>query len=137
MKLSGLQVNVEALEQGAWVDDVPDMDGLRLKVRGIGNKDWRKLSQKLVDQVPRRRRVAGRLDPEDQDRINSILLVDTGLVDWDGLDDDDGEPIPYSKELAKKLITDPRTAKFRDAVLWACSVVSEQEVQEIEDAAGN
>lgn len=137
MKLSGLKVNVVALEQGAWVDDIPDMDGLRLKVRGINNKDWRKLSDRLYDQVPRQRKIRGRVNSDDRDRIATACLLETGLMDWGGLDDDEGKSIPYSKEKAENLLTDPETGKFRDAVMWACSVVSEQDAQDIEDAAGN
>lgn len=137
MKLSGLKVNLQALEQGAWVDNIPEMEGLRLKVRGVGNKDWRKLQSRLLDSVPRKKRVGGRLDPDEQDRISTTLLRDTGLVDWDGLEDDDGKPLPYSKETAGKLLADPEMTRFRDGVLWACTMVAEQDAEHIEDAAKN
>lgn len=137
MKVSGLKVNVEALEQGAWVDNIPEMEGLRLKVRGIGNKDWRKLQARLFDSVPRKKRIGGRLDPDEQDRITTTCLRECGLVDWDGLENEDGSALPYSKEMAGKLLADPEMAKFRDGVLWACSIVADQDAEYVKDAAKN
>lgn len=137
MKLSEMKVDPQKIEQGDWVDDIQEMAGLRLKVRGAGNADWRKLQSRLLSAVPRNRRVGGNLDPAEQDRIMSILLRDACLLDWDGLEDDEGKPLPYSKEQAAKLLTDPQYAKFRDAVIWAANVVADQREADTEASAKN
>jgi hypothetical protein len=137
MKLSEHKIDVQKQEEGGWVDNIPELDGLRLKVRGANNKDWRKLFGRLVDAVPRKRRVGGRLDPADQDRITSVCLRDTCLLDWDGIEGDDNKPIPYSKDQADKYLTNPEYSKFRDGVLWAANVVAEQEVADLEEDVGN
>lgn len=136
MKLSERKIDPAKREDGAWVKDIPEWDELRLKVRGIGNKDWAKRSQALVQAVPRARRVNGLLR-DDADRINGILLLDHALIDWRGLEDDEGKPEPYSKDLAKKYLTQPEYEPFRDAVMWAASVVAERGTAEIEADAKN
>lgn len=125
MKLSDLKIDAEKFEQGAWVDDIPEMGGLRLKVRGLGNTDFRKTQTRLTEAEPRQYKPRGRLLPERQDAITAICLLDTVLVDWDGLTDENDQPMPYSKEQAKVLLTEPAYRRFRDAVVWAASVVAE------------
>lgn len=120
MKLTDIERNPDAIEQGAWVDKLPEMGDLRVKVRGINNSDWRRLWSKLVDTVPRGRRESGKPNADELDRINSVCLRDACLQDWDGLED-----APYSKELANTLLTDARYRAFRDAVFWAATQVGE------------
>ena len=137
MKMSELAVDADRQENGAWVDDIPEMEGLRLKVRGSNNADWRRLQARLMDAVPRKKKIGGRLDPDEQDRIMSSCILSCCLLDWDGLEDDNGKPIPYSKEMAKKLLTEPQYRRFRDGVVWAASIVAENTVVEQEETAGN
>jgi hypothetical protein len=137
MKLKDVAVDSGRAEEGAWVDNIPDMEGLRLKVRGSNNKDWRKLQQKLIQAIPRKRRMSGQLEPEDSDDITTKCLLNTSLLDWDGLDDDDGNPLPYSRETANKLMTDPDYRRFRESVSWAANWVAEQSKEDVEEDAGN
>lgn len=111
MKLKDAAVDVGRIENGAWVDNIPDLAGLRVKVRGSGNKQWRKTQQQLLQAVPRSKRANGSLDPDEQDRITNTLLLNCGLVDWEGLERDDGVPIPYNIDDARKILTDPQTRR--------------------------
>jgi hypothetical protein len=137
MKMKDVAVDSARAETGDWVDDIQDMEGLRLKVRGANNKDWRRLQMKLIAKVPRKRRMSGNLDPEDADNITNQCLLDTCLLDWEGLDGDDGQPLPFSRETAKKLLTDPDYRRFRDAVSWAANKIAEEGAADHEDDAGN
>jgi hypothetical protein len=137
MKLSDGRIDPSKLEDGSWVDNVPELLGVRFKVRGTNNKDWRKLNARLIDATPRKRRMGGRLDPDEQDRIMNELLLKTCLLDWDGIEDDDGKPLPYSLELARKLLNDPSLQKFREGVIWAATVVAEGGAVEIEEVVKN
>ena len=86
----------------------------------------------------RARNVINRLDYDEGERITNWLLLNTCLIDWDGLQDDDGNAIPYSKEMAEKLLTDPDFRKFRDAVMTASSPWLAKTIEEdIKDASGN
>ena len=137
MKLSDIALDSERQEKGAWVEDVPELEGLKLLVRGINNSDWRRLQAKLIDATPRKKRLAGRIDPDEQDRIQTKCLLNACLLDWDGLEEDDGKPIPYDKKLAEKLLTEPEYRKFRDGVVWAATIVAEQTNEEQKEILGN
>lgn len=137
MRLNEVAVDVDRGENGAWVGDIPELQGLRLKVRSSQNNDWRKLQAKLQDAVPRKKRIGGRMDPEEMDKILSSCLLSCCLLDWEGLEDDDGAAIPYDKKMAQKLLTEPEYRRFRDGVIWAASIVSENIETDREDVAGN
>lgn len=137
MKLTEIKIDSTKRDNADWVDNIPELQGVRLKVRAAENKDWRKLRQVLVDSIPRKYKVGGRLRPEDQDNLISTLLRDAALVDWEGLENEDGSPLPYSKEAAGKFLFDPDLEKFRDGVMYAANVVAEQYANEVEDIAKN
>jgi hypothetical protein len=48
-----------------------------------------------------------------------------------------GAPEPYSKEAANKYLTQPEYEPFRNAVLWAATVVAEQGQADLEADAKN
>ena len=113
------------------------MEGLSLRVRGIGNATFRRMQSKLIDALPRARRVGGRIDPTDQDKITGQCLVVAVLLDWKGLEADDGSALPYSREDATRFLTEPAYRRFRDAVVWASTVVGEQRGEDEKADAGN
>lgn len=137
MKLTELAVDADRAENGAWIGDIPEMEGLRLKVRGNMNADWRRLQARLLDTVPRKKRLGGRVDPDEMDRIIGSCLLNACLLDWEGLEDEDGKPIPYSKQFAQKLLTEPEYRRFRDGVSWASQMIAETTEADREDAVGN
>lgn len=136
MKLNDLKIDAIKFEQGDWVGDIPDMGALRLKVRGIGNTDYRRMQSRLFEAEPRQYKIGGKLPPERQDAITAQCLLHTVLMDWDGLRDEKDKPIPYSKDLARDLLTKPEYKRFRDAVAWAASVVAEG-IEFDQDGEGN
>ena len=137
MKLSEITVDAARIEDGEWVENIPEMEGLSLRVRGIGNAPFRRMQSRLIDALPRNRRVGGRIDPADQDRITGQCLAATVLLDWKGLEADDGSALPYCTEEAKKFLTEPAYRRFRDAVVWASTVVGEQRGEDEKADAGN
>lgn len=137
MKIGEIAVDIDRVENGAWVDDISDMGGLRLKVRGSNNRDWRRLQSKLLDKVPRKKRHGGRIDTDEAENITNQCLLHACLLDWDGLTENDGKPIPYSREKAEELLTDPQYRRFRDAVFNAANLIGDQNAEDVEDAAGN
>lgn len=134
MKISELEVDQKLIEEGKWVSNIPELTGVRLKVRGANNKDWRRLAQRLIHAVPRKQRVNGILDPDEADRISATILLMTGLLDWEGIEDDDGQPIPYDKKKAGQYLAGER---FRAGVQFACDQVAQGIEEEIEEISGN
>ncbi|WP_316234669.1 hypothetical protein [Bradyrhizobium sp. SZCCHNR1020] len=137
MKLSDIKVDPAVIEQGDWVDDLPNMPGVRIKARGVSNSDYRKLEAKLVRQIPKALRAEG-LSPAQSDRILGRCLLETVVLDVDGLtEDDEVTPIKYTRELGEKLLLDPEWKEFRAAAAHAGSVVDSRRKSEIADDAKN
>ena len=136
MKLSALKTNVAAIEQGRWVKDIPEMGDLEVLVRGFGNADYKRLMERKVEAVPRAQKVRG-LDAAVRDRLISECMHEAILLDWRGIDGDDGKPLSYSSEMALTLLTDPEYAPFRTAVMWAADTVSQERDLNAGDDAGN
>jgi hypothetical protein len=137
MKLSAGKINPVALEQGAWVGDIPDMGDLKLKVRGVNNAAWRELERKLIEALPREKKIRGRIDQKEQDRITSECLYQTALLDWDGFEDDDGKPILYEQGLAKELCFNPEYMRYRLAINWAANIVAEEKKADQDEIVKN
>lgn len=140
MKLSSIRVDPSRLETAEWVGDFPfpDFEGVRFKVLPSGNREWRVLEARLVRQLPRKDRqkyFAGEL-PEQNDRIEGILLRDASLVDWEGIEDDAG-PIAFSKEKANEFLTKPEWVTMRMAVKYASNIVADQDREDAQEKAKN
>ncbi len=140
MKLSDIRVDAKAIEAGDWVDinplQFPGMDGVRLKVRGAGNADYRRLQSKLFRALP----VSD--DPVKQEEagaaITTELLLRTVLIGWDGIFEEDGvTPLPYSVELAERLLADPEMRVLRDAVAFAGALIATRKKQTRDEAVKN
>lgn len=136
MRITDMAIDVDRLEKGAWIEET-EIPGLRLKVRGANNHDWRKLQQKLLEQVPRKSRLGGRLELDTSDEIQTKLLLHCCLLDWGGLEDKQGNPIPYSLEQARTFLTDPQYGRFRDAVVVAANLVADIKEADTKEAVGN
>lgn len=137
MDFNALKRDSAAIAAGVWVSDIPEMGDLRLKVRGLSSPVATALRQRKERAAPKTDRDrAGRLKPEASVRVTAEVLLEVVLIDWDGLTDN-GKPVPYSREVAEKLLTDPDFLPFADAVAWAATVVDRGEAEKAEDAAGN
>lgn len=137
MKISSVKVDVVKVEEGVWVENIPELEGVKLRVRGAGNRDWKRMMQRLVASVPRQKRRNGNIDPDEMERILGTVMLETGLLDWSGIEGDDDKPIPYSKEKAKEYLLDPQWQVIRDGVSWACNFVGRDVEEAVEDISGN
>ncbi|ODM77796.1 hypothetical protein [Bradyrhizobium elkanii] len=134
MKLSAIRVDSALIEQGDWVDSIPNLPGIRIRARGTNNKDYRLLEGKLVREIPAGDRAEG-LAPADQDRIAGILLLETVVIDVEGLTEEDGKtPLAYTREIGQKLLLDPDFRVFQAGAAYAGGVIAQRRkpVQEIE-----
>lgn len=59
------------------------------------------------------------------------------LLDWRNLDDDQGQPLPYSADNAEKLLADPALWPFRNFVEDVSATVRGYVAKAEEDAKGN
>lgn len=136
-----MKINSAAVEQGEWVgaaygSPIPEAGELCLRVRGMGNADFRALQTRLFEATPRSRRPNNRLLPAEADRIFVECMIETILLGWSGILDK-GEEVPYSKQLARKLLSNPDMKPFKDAVAWAASTVGELRAADADATAKN
>lgn len=139
MEVSGLKRDSSQVATGQWVDDIPNMGELRLLVRGLSCPQARTLRDRKERKVDRSNRDRDNtILPATRDRILSEVLHEVVLLDWEGITDN-GEPVPYSKELAEKWLTDPDYTSFQDAVTWAALVVDRgsRDAQEVLEKNSN
>jgi hypothetical protein len=147
MKISAAKVNSARAEQGAWVRDIPELPGVGFQVRGFGTKDDKKILELETEKVPRHRRQRGKLTQEDQDRIMNARIaglpnlkpkpIPGALIAWEGLEDDDGQPLPLTPDVLKTVLTDPDLVKLRTAIIWAVGIVAEDAAEAEGDDAKN
>lgn len=136
MDLKSRKIDPVRQEQGAWVDKIPEWGDLRLKVRGINNSDYQILQESLISERPRLDRLRGSIPKEEREHITATLLLDTVLLDWANVSEG-GEPVPFSKEAARKYLFDPEYVEFRGAVAWAAGIVGAAGEASAKDALGN
>lgn len=137
MKLSKIRSGVAKAEAGAWVRNLPidGLDDVALKVRGALNDDALRVRAALIAELPEEKRDP--LSPEDQLRIGVEMAVEAILIDWT-IEGEDDKPLPFTKEKARELLTDPDIGKvLQKAVAYASRVVASQGVADIEAAAKN
>lgn len=138
MKLSEIKRDAAAITAGQWVTDIPEMDKLRLKVRGLSSPIVSALQSRLERAVPRKdRNPDGSLKPDAQRRISGQVLLEAVLLDWEGVDQENGKPQSYDATIAKTLLTDPDYLSFANAVAWAAQYADQTRKEVNEDLAGN
>ncbi len=111
MKLSAAFGTSEKLEiEGVWVDLG---EGGSIKVARAGNRENRRELKRLI--APHKAALRADNLPDDVlEKITIKVMARTILLDWKGIDDDDGKPIAYSQEAAEAQLT--KHKDFRDFV---------------------
>lgn len=137
MEIKSLKRDLTASQDGQWVDDIPEMGQLRLKVRGDNSLKVVEIRQRKMRAVPKNKRDrAGNPIFSELIRVTAEILHEEILLDWDGLTND-GKPVKYDVELAREWLTNPEYQDFADAVAWASKVVANGNDHLAEDAEGN
>jgi len=134
MKLSELKTDVTLGEEGEWVTMT---GGWRAKVRSTQCKGYRK---RAARNLHANRRFYARKQsppPEVTDKQALECVVEELLVDWDGLEDDDGQPIPCTKENAYEILGNPEYRVMLDDVSDAAGEFETFKFVEAEEDRGN
>jgi hypothetical protein len=82
-------------------------------------------------------RVGGELAMSCWAKLATRSLAESVLVDWSGLEDDDGKPIAYSVDKAIELLEDESLWPLRNFIEDAAGVVRSYRVEQEEQAKGN
>ena len=143
MKLSSIRIDSARLEGGDWVENIPGLEDVRLRVRGIDNLDYRRLHGTLIDGVGKdEREENGRILPKVPDDIMVELLFKTVLLDWQNVEAEESTPEipvmePYTHETGFRYLTDPDYRAFREGVAGAATQVAKRSAAKREADAGN
>ncbi|WP_305096481.1 hypothetical protein [Croceibacterium aestuarii] len=137
MDIGNLSKKVD-LAEGDWIDEIPELDGIRLKVRSTNYKPFRVATAGLA------RRSGKKLNTDEGISDFTVAtgkpLADHILLDWDGVTDN-GKPLKYDAKKALAILTAEDDfgigAKFRRGVEWAGDQVAERIAEQANAAAGN
>lgn len=130
MKLSALKTDPKKTG-GVWVEIA---EGFRVKVKRSNSPEYREALARLGQDVS----FSIRKGFDASKRTNAILaraMAETIIVDWEGLEDDNGQPIPFSVSAAEKAFTD-----YPDLMEWVAEISEDHarfRADRIEAAVGN
>lgn len=125
MKFEDIVKSSNRSEEGAWISDLANLNGVSLKVRGQMCSKHEALFSELWGKVPSDKRE----DPDITEQIDKRCIKEVILLDWKGIDD-----FPCTPENVDQAL-DVRT--FRQAVVTASRVVATRGRDTLEADAGN
>lgn len=129
MKLNEIQSGEFA--EGVW-KDVYEFPGVSVKVRSSDYADYQRSFTAALR--PHRRAInEGHVDPLLLRRLTSECLVKHVIVEWKGVDDDEGKPLVFTKEVALPMAKDKSFNRFFRAIERAADAVAGGEVEEREE----
>jgi len=124
MRVDQFKRDAKRVEGGEWVDDLSDFPGVRFKVRGMQSIAYNEAHAKRVRTIPSHKREKdGTLPPSLAYEALGDALADAVLLDWDGIEGDDGKALKYDADLARTWLTDLDFAHFNTAVMQAAQRV--------------
>jgi hypothetical protein len=129
--LNTLKTDTNLAEEGVWVDIDPTT---RLKVARYGNAKFRNKLRALMK--PYERMIDNNtMDDGKADELLIVAVVDSVLLDWEGLERD-GEALPYSKDTAKEILLDPALRDFREIVFSVSNELELFREKKVDDIVG-
>lgn len=133
MKLSTIKAAGAASLHGTWVDVIPSLPGVRLKVCAANNPKSRAIVTEFYANAPR-----GKRSKEELDAVERRQILEAILVDWDGITDDEGAPIPFTREKAEEFLSDPEISfMLVEAINFAAAFVADVALKDAEDLVKN
>jgi len=137
-KLSKIATDTDKASEGQWVEYCPAIDkdepALEFKIARLGNPAYNQRLQSLVR--PHRRKVRAGFESELEPFVKQAV-AECCLVDWRGMQTDDGKSIKYSKKTSLEILTDPRYSDVYDFILDFASDAAIYREMTIEDSAEN
>jgi len=122
---------LKSTSEGVWVDCGGD---LKLKILRMGNPAYEEEIRKLAKPFLRQMRL-GTMNVEDMEKLAKKATAHNIIQGWENLEDEDGNPIEFSKEKALELFD-----RYPDFYSIVKDVASEAELfreDDMEDATKN
>lgn len=128
MKLSKYQRNKDLESNGKWFDIE---DGFKVKMRCCSSVEYQRELRKAKDKFDTND--ITELDTDAQLKLNNALkkaFADGLIVDWQGLEDDNNVPVPYSKKVARDLVVNCLSELYDDLM---SKVIKQEQFQKAEE----
>jgi len=108
--------DLEAEVEGKWFP-LALIEGVKVCVARAGNPAYQKMFRKLYKPYSKQAIRGKSISPAIEERIQIDLIVNILLKDWSGMPGENGRDIPYSKELARELISDLELKELKDEIV--------------------
>ena len=132
-KLTSLKTDSDLETNGVWVDW---QMGVRLRIARAGNAAFDAKFQEL--QMPHLNGMRTGTLPEGMaELLLKEACAETILLDWGGIETDEGEPLPYSAQQALEFFQDEGLRDLYKFVLVTSQTFSHYRVRLDEEAAKN
>jgi len=118
--------------EGVWVEIDPDAKA-RVKVARFNNPEHEKCLEKLRKPYRNMRSLPKSIG----DKIMNESMAEAILMGWENISLDGKKALPYSRENALKLLSDPEMHDFRETVLSIALEAESYRKSSLEEAAGN
>jgi hypothetical protein len=137
MDIASLKRSTVKVEGGDWVENIPEMGDLRLKVKGLGNAEYKAVFNRLARAVPKKDRERdGSLKDAVLHDVRGQALHKAVLIDWDKLSNG-GKSVEFDSALALQWLTDSEFEDFQFAVIYAAGVVGKERDEAGDDLSKN
>lgn len=109
---SKYETDEKAEIEGTWIDLG---DGAKIKIARLQNPRHREVLENLQKPFALNLRAGVKIPEADARRTGDEAIAKTILLDWQGIEDNQGNPIPYTEANAFKVLTDLK--EFREVVV--------------------
>lgn len=96
------ETNKDAELEGVWIEGFEE--GVDVKIAKFGNKKQEKLLEELRRPYRKTLRVGGKIPDDVAAKFMAESMAKHILLDWRGMTDINGNPLPYSVENAQKVL---------------------------------
>lgn len=126
-KLTTLKVDLALQDEGVRVN----YGGIDLTVARANRPAYMEAARKHKKMVR-----DGEISQAEAEELMKELAAEFLLLGWKGMEDDDGKPIPYSKEKALEIFKDPQLNDFYLFVIMTANNRENYRVRELKADAG-
>lgn len=129
------KTDVAKSSKGIWVDYE---GGIRFRIARAGNVAYQaKLRELLADNLPSLRHRKGQQFSDQELEAHLRAAAECVLVDWDGIEGDDGAVLPYSVDAAYAILSSDETQEVAAFVWGVASDAAAYRKSSVEAALGN
>jgi hypothetical protein len=136
MQVSKLRVNSTLYDSGRWVskDTLPALEDMSFHVRALDCIEARRVRTERLMAMPEDERK--NLTPHQSYVLDAAVIAHAVLVDWKGLEDENGE-IKFDPEAAEAILANPDFRRLVD-LIKTCSLIVQAEASiDVGSAAKN